>query len=182
MEGIYPIQLQLTLMLNQWQSALCPIGNVVGKLKKLNIDTKMNEIPVEYWNKLASQLITISSLLSGFSIAVTANLLVNDSNNRITNNILKATTIASGCFLVTVFAMTKILMMTTEGHPIEIAIGDLALPRIIGTLAFFLGIVSLSIVIALSGWTKSKRIGIFTTTVGVLTFLMILMTIIDIKM
>lgn len=135
------------------------------------------EVPLEYWNKLAGQLITISSLLSGFSIAVIANLLVSDLNNRITNNILKATTIASGCFLITVFAMTKILMMTTEGYPLEIIEGDLALPKTIGSLAFLLGIVSLSIIIALSGWTKSKRIGIFTTIVGTFTFLMILMTI-----
>ena len=141
----------------------------------------MPEIPLEYWNKLASQLITISSLLSGFSITITANLLVNDSNNRITNNILKATTVASGCFLITVFAMTKILMMTTEGFPIKVAISDLVLPRTIGILTFFLGIVALSIVIALSGWTKSKRMGIFTTIVGVLTCLMILMTMIDIR-
>lgn len=135
------------------------------------------EIPLEYWNKLAGQLITISSLLTGFSIAVIANLLVSDLNNRITNTILKATTIASGCFLITVFAMTKILMMTTEGYPFKIIEGDLALPKTIGSLAFLLGIVSLSIIIALSGWTKSKRIGIFTTIVGILTFLMILMTI-----
>ena len=138
----------------------------------------MIELPIEYWNKLASQLITISSLLSGFSIAVTANLLVSDSNNRITNNILKATTIASGCFLITVFAMTKILMMTTEGFPVKIFGNDLALPRTVGTFTFILGVIALSIVIALSGWTKSKRIGIFTTIIGVLTFLMILMTII----
>lgn len=138
----------------------------------------MIEIPLEYWNTLASQLITMSSLLGGFSIAVTANLLVSDAKRTITNTILKATTIASGCFLITVFAMTKILMMTTEGYPFKIINNDLAFPRTIGTLAFILGIVSLSVVIALSGWTKSKRIGIFTTIVGVLTFLMILMTIV----
>lgn len=96
----------------------------------------MIEIPLEYWNKLASQLITISSLLSGFSIAVTANLLVSDSNNKITNNILKATTIASGCFLATVFAMTKILMMTTDGYPFNINLADLKIPSTIGSLSF----------------------------------------------
>ena len=141
----------------------------------------MTEIPLEYWNKLASQLIMISSLLTGFSITVTANLLVNESNNRITNYILKATTIASGCFLVTVFAMTKILMMTTQGYPYKIAVSDLSLPKMIGMVTIIIGIISLSIVIALSGWTKSKRIGIFTTIVGTLTFLMILMTLIEIR-
>jgi hypothetical protein len=141
----------------------------------------MTEIPLEYWNKLASQFIVISSLLSGFSIAVTANLLVNESNNRITNYILRVTTIASGCFLVTVFAMTKMLMMTTQGYPFKIAESDFFLPKIIGIFTLIIGIISLSIVIALSGWTKSKRIGIFTTIVGIVTFLMILMTLIEIR-
>jgi hypothetical protein len=33
----------------------------------------MIEIALEYWNKLADQIIVISSLLGGFSIAVVAN-------------------------------------------------------------------------------------------------------------
>jgi len=142
----------------------------------------MTEIPFEYWNKLASNLITVSSLLTGFSIAVIANLLVSDSNNRISNNIFKATTVAAGCFLITVFAMTKILMMTTVGHPIKIEMVELRLPRIIGMLTFLLGIVSLSLVIALSGWTKSKKMGTFTTSVSIVTFILILITLVDIRL
>lgn len=74
--------------------------------------------------------------------------------------------------------MTKILMTTTEEYPFKIIENDLTLASTIGSLAFMLGIISLSTVIALSGWTKSKRIGFFTTIIGVLTFLMILMTIV----
>ena len=142
----------------------------------------MNEIPLEYWNKLASQLIVISSLLSGFSIAVTANLLVSKSDNRITINILKSTTVAAGCFLVTVFAMTKIVMMTTQGYPGHVVESSLIIPRLIGIMTFLLGIISLSIVIALAGWTKSRSTGIFTTIIGILTFLLIFLTLIEIRM
>lgn len=141
----------------------------------------MNEVSLEYWNVLANQLIIICSLLSGFSIAVTANLLVYKSNTRIINNILKTATIAAGCFLVTVFAMTKILMMTTPGYPVNVGIEDLVLPKLIGIFAFLVGIFSLSIVIALSGWTKSKRTGIFTTTVGILTLILILITLVEVR-
>jgi len=65
----------------------------------------MFDIPLEYWNKLASQFITMSSLLGGFSIAITANLMVSEANSRLTNIILGAAAVASGCFLVTIFAM-----------------------------------------------------------------------------
>jgi hypothetical protein len=50
----------------------------------------MIEISLEYWNSLANQLILISSLLSGYSIAVVANLLVYENNKRLSKYILKA--------------------------------------------------------------------------------------------
>ena len=136
----------------------------------------MIELQPEYLNKIANQLILISSLLSGFSIAVMANLLVTKSEGKIPNSILKITTVASACFLITVFTMTRIVMMTTEGYPIKFEKGDLDFPRIVGVAAFFLGIIALSVLIALSGWTKSKRTGIFTTVIGLLTLIIILLS------
>ena len=140
----------------------------------------MVELSLEYMNRLADHLIVISSLLGGFSIAVIANLITYESSNRYVIYLLKAATIAAACFLTTVFSMTKILMMTTPGHPANIVESDLFLPKIIGVIAFVFGIISLSIIISLSGWTKSRRIGIFTTVVGVLTFLFILLSLVDI--
>lgn len=134
----------------------------------------MTDLLPEYLNKIANQLIVISSLLAGFSIAVMANLLVSNTKTKIVNSILKVTTVAASSFLVTVFAMTKIVMMTTEGYPLKFDESDLFLPKIIGFFAFVLGIITLSVLIALSGWTKSKKIGIFTTIIGVLTFIAIL--------
>ena len=135
----------------------------------------MLELQPEYLNKIANQLIMISSLLSGFSIAVMANLLVTKSERKILNSILKVTTVAAACFLITVFAMTKIVMMTTEGYPIQFSNSDLDFPKIVGFGAFVLGIITLSILIAFSGWTKSKRTGIFTTIIGMLTLIIVLL-------
>lgn len=133
------------------------------------------EITFEYWNKLAEQIITISSLLGGFSIAVIANLLVSDTNTRLSKIIMITATLAAGSFLITVFAMTKLLMMTTEGYPMNVIQTDLMLPRIVGVILFLLGIVSLIAMISLAGWTKSKKLGRFTTTIGILTFLLIIL-------
>lgn len=131
----------------------------------------------EYWNKLADHFVFISSLLGGFSIAVVASLIAYDSKNRFVIYILKAATVAAGCFLVSVFAMTDILMKTTPGYPTHVVENDWLLSRVIGMGALFFGIISLLIVISLSGWTKSRRTGIFTTIVGVLTFLLVLILI-----
>jgi len=135
----------------------------------------MTEITFEYWNKLADQTITISSLLGGFSIAIIANFLVSDTKTRLSNSIMVASTLAASFFLITVFSMTKLLMMTTNGYPIKVVDADLLLPRLIGVIAFLFGIISLLTMIGMAGWTKSKKMGRFTTTVGILTFILILM-------
>lgn len=134
---------------------------------------------LEYWNELAKQTLLISSLLSGFSIAVVANLLVSDKNEKLTNMILKAATLAAGCFLVTVFAMVNIVMTTTPGGFMKnINVDNFQVARSIGMLTFMIGLFALSSMIALSGWTKSKKVGRFTTIIGILTLVLVLITMI----
>ena len=135
----------------------------------------MTELTFEYYNKLANQIITISSLLGGFSIAIIANFLVQETKTRLTNNIMIASTLSASLFLISVFAMTKIVMMTTEGYPQKVLDSDLLLPRGIGVFAFFFGIISLLTMISMAGWTKSKKMGKFTTIVGIITLIIILM-------
>lgn len=134
----------------------------------------MIEMSFEYWNQLASQLILTSALLGGFSIAIVANLIISDSESRILRIMLKIATIASGCFLTSLFALQSIYMKTTEGYPFEVEASDITFPQNIGASSFMLGIVALCVILSLSGWTKSKRTGIFTTIIGVLTLIAIL--------
>lgn len=134
----------------------------------------MEEISLDYWNKLANQIIVISSLMSGFSIAVIANLLVSDTNTRLSRGILKTAVLAASFFLISVFAMTNVLMMSTEGFPLEVSPGEFKTSMLVGASALLFGIISLLTLIALSGWTKSKVLGRFTTIVGVITFIIVL--------
>ena len=135
----------------------------------------MTEITFEYWNKLSEQIVMISSLLGGFSIAVIANFLVSNLNTKLSKSILAVSTLAASFFLTTVFAMTNLLMKTTVGYPFEVVDNDLTLPRVVGVIAFFLGIISLLAMISMSGWTKSKRMGRFTTILGIITLILILL-------
>jgi hypothetical protein len=137
----------------------------------------MIELTFEYWNKLAEQTITISSLLGGFSIAVIANFLVSDLNTKLSKSIMAVSTLAASFFLITIFAMTNILMKTTVGYPFKVVDNDLMLPRVVGVIAFFIGIISLVALISMSGWTKSKKMGRFTTILGTITLLLILLMI-----
>ena len=137
----------------------------------------MIELTFEYWNKLAEQTITISSLLGGFSIAVIANFLVSDLNTKLSKSIMAVSTLAASFFLITIFAMTNLLMKTTVGYPFKVVDKDLMLPRVVGMITFFIGIISLVALISMSGWTKSKKMGRFTTILGTITLLLILLMI-----
>lgn len=137
----------------------------------------MMNLDLEYLNHLARQILLISSLLGGFSIAIVANLLTEKSNSKIMKCVFKTTTLAAGCFLVSIFAMTKLVMMTTKGYPVKVSSLKLDLSNNIGSLSFLLGIFFICLVIGLSGWTKSKKIGVFTSIISTLTFLLVLLII-----
>ena len=136
----------------------------------------MIELQPEYLNKIANQLLLISSLLGGFSITVLANLLVTKSDAKIIKNIMIVTTIAASSLLVSIFSLTNIVMITTEGYPLKIEDSNLNFSKIFAVGSFLIGIIALSILIALSGWTRSKRIGMFTTIIGALTLILMFLS------
>lgn len=99
------------------------------------------EITLEYWNELAKQTLLLSSLLSGFSITIVANLLVSDKSDKTTNRILKIATLSAGCFLVSVFSMIHIVMTTTPGGLIEkVTIDDFQITRLFGISTLMVGL------------------------------------------
>ena len=134
----------------------------------------------DYLNAISNQLILISSLMSGFSIAILANLLTDKTENKIVNCIFKLTSCAAGCFLVTLFSLTKIIKMTTKGYKYEVTQENFEFTSSLASITFLIGILTLSTVIALSGWIKSKKTGIFTTIVGFTTLLFVLIPMINI--
>lgn len=140
------------------------------------------QITLEYWNTLANQTILISSLLGGFSIAVVANLMVSDKTGKVYDRILQSAILSAGCFLVALFSMMQISMLTTPGGPLEnVTSASFSLPRLIGVLSLIIGIFSIMTMIAMSGWTKSKQVGRFSTVVAIITLLLILLSLFDVN-
>jgi len=130
------------------------------------------ESTLAYYHEVASQINVISSLLAGFSVAIVANLMTSQSEKKIDNVILVIATLACCCFLITALAMTKIMMITTEGYSMEVTPRNFKLPNMIGFRTFFIGAIALCVVVSLSGWTKSKTIGILTTIIGIITLIL----------
>jgi hypothetical protein len=134
----------------------------------------MTELSFDYWNKLAGQLIVISSLLGGFSLSVIIPLIESKFENSTTPYIFRAILISTACFLISIFAMTKILMITTPGFPRKVTGEDFFLPRIVGATSFIIGILSIIAVLFLSGWNKSGSLKQFSIILATLTLVLIL--------
>lgn len=134
----------------------------------------MEKISFEYWNELTTQFLLINSLLAGFSITIVATLLVYDSKSKIVNTIFRIATFSVLCFIVAIFANTTLKMMTTTGYPLEFKENKFFTARVVAGVSFLLGIISMISMMSLSGWVKSKKIGWFTTLIGVVAFIIIM--------
>ena len=135
----------------------------------------MHDLPFDYLNTLAHQTILINALLGGFSLTVLVLLFEDKSSTKLMFHIFRLATISTAFFLVSIFAMTNILMLTTKGYPMPVESDELILSRLIGTVSFLLGIISVLALVALSGWTKSNSLGRFTTAVASIALILILM-------
>ena len=135
----------------------------------------MTELPFEYMNKFASQTQFISALLCGFSLTILVLLFDKKDSDKTIIHMFRFSIVATGSFLVSIFAMTNIFMMTTEGFPLKVESKDLIFPNILGGISLLIGIISITIIISLIGWTKSKSLGIFSTAVGIVTLALIIL-------
>ena len=136
----------------------------------------MVELSLPYLNALAAQLIFISAFLGGFSAAILGTLIVSKNSTRTLRALVLSTAFSATAFIVTVFSMTQLVMLTTPGYPLEVNQSDLALPKMVGFISFYLGIIALMTVVAISGWLQSKRLGIATTIIAVTGMIVILIT------
>lgn len=77
--------------------------------------------------------------------------------------------LAAVSFIVAVIGMNKVQMILAPDSPYQNKEALLFYPRLVGGLSFYIGIYALLTVISLTGWMKSKRLGIFTTTIGAIS-------------
>jgi magnesium-transporting ATPase (P-type) len=132
---------------------------------------KMISLSNEYMNALATQIIFISVFLGGFSATLLVTLLVADNERKMMKVLIVSSASAAILFIIATFAMTKVVMVTTPGFPLEVPEKEMIRARTFGALALMGGVFSLMFTIGASGWLKSRRLGITTTLLGSLGFI-----------
>jgi hypothetical protein len=115
----------------------------------------MQPLAPEYLSEIGRQLATLSAFLGGFAAAFLGTLLALSSPRRQVGWAAGAAALAAAAFTVSVVlhpAAPRAANRAAEAGAARIIVG----------LAFFLGLYSLLVALGLSGWARSRRLGMVT--------------------
>ncbi len=131
----------------------------------------MSELNPEYVVAVADQLSSVSAFLGGISATILVTIVVFTSDKKSVNWIVSSSALAACSLLVAVVAAWRITILLHPALPITVS------PFIIEVLwagmliGYGLGFLSLLACIGLSGWLRSKRDGIVTSSIAVIAAL-----------
>ncbi|RTQ53749.1 hypothetical protein EJV47_03170 [Hymenobacter gummosus] len=133
----------------------------------------MQNLSPEHLAEIARQLGSISAFLGGFAAAFLGTLLTQNTPQRVLRWAVASAAVSSVAFIVTVVAMTKLVMVLHPQAPANVAKGGIMGARVAGMLCFLLGTYTLMASIGLSGWLRSRRMGLVTSALAGLGALLI---------
>lgn len=125
----------------------------------------MQPLPPEYLAEIARQIGSLSAFLGGFAAAFFGTLLALDSPRRTASWAMASAAFAAMAFVVAVVASTKLVVVLHPQAPAHLPPGNAA--RVLVGLGFLLGTYALLLSIGLSGWLRSRRMGLVTSGLAV---------------
>ena len=121
----------------------------------------MQPLAPEYLAELGRQIATLSAFLGGFAAAF---YVMADRSHRIAGWAAGSAAIAAAAFVVAVVAATMLVIALHPGAPrIGARGGQGGFERVVAAVTFFMGIYALLASLGLSGWLRSRRLGIATS-------------------
>ncbi|MFD2933909.1 hypothetical protein [Spirosoma flavum] len=122
----------------------------------------MQTLRPEYLAEIARQIGSLSAFLGGFAAAFFGTLLALNSPQRTISWALVSAAFASMAFVVAVVACTNLVIILHPQAPTSIA-PESGGARVLAVLGFLLGAYALLLSIGLSGWLRSRRMGVVTS-------------------
>lgn len=123
----------------------------------------MEQISPAYIAALAAQLASLSAFLGGFAATFLATLLTLGHQSRLMTVTIGLAVTSAVSFIVTVVAATMLTAIYHPAAPRFMAALAASQPRVIMSLGFAIGSLSLLASLGCSGWTRSRAIGWITT-------------------
>lgn len=115
--------------------------------------------------ELFRQLAFITAILGGFAITFLSVLLTASATHRMVDWIVGVTTAAAACFVLSALGATFGAVIASYADPLPSDVEALHEPL---SLLFLGGTVLLFTVLGMSGWIRSRRLGMATTVIAAL--------------
>jgi hypothetical protein len=127
----------------------------------------MQPLAPEYLAEIGRQLAALSAFLGGFAAAFLGTLLALQSPRRQVGWAAGAAAVAAAAFTVAVVAATMLAVVLHPAAPgVRNRAAEAGVARVITGLAFFVGLYALLAALGLSGWARSRRLGLVTGSVA----------------
>ena len=136
----------------------------------------MHPLKPEFLGEAGRQIAFVSAFLGGFAATFLGILLQSPNSRRHVGWAAGAAAVASASFILAVISGTLLALCVHPGAPPELAKPTL-LPqlRILTFIAFFVGIYSTLLSLALSGWIRSRQLGIVTSVAAFVSAVIVLL-------
>lgn len=124
----------------------------------------MQSLPSSYLAEMARQVAFISAFLGGFAATFLATLLVANPTRKSADWSIGCSAVAASCFVVAVIASVTQTVVLHPDAPANVTAGSsIDTARIVGTLGFGFGVYALLGSVGVSGWIRSRRMGLVTS-------------------
>ena len=131
----------------------------------------MNDVNPNYIVAVAEQLSFVSAFLGGISATILVTIVVFTSEKKSVNWIVSSSALAACSLLIAVVASWRLIILLHPELPIKVSDGVISVLWASMLIGYAIGFLSLIVSIGLSGWLRSKRAGIITSTIAAVSVL-----------
>jgi len=128
----------------------------------------VTELHPEYLAALARQFGFLGAFLGGMSATLFVTLLTLAKPSKVVRWAIGLAAVAATAFIVTAYMSVGVIANSHPNAPPEMAGNSIFAVQILMSISFGIGSLSLLGAIGVSGWTRSKALGIVTTTAAVI--------------
>ena len=135
----------------------------------------MEDLSPAYLTSLAAQIGSLSAFLGGFAATFLGTLLASRIEGKTASLSIGFAVGSSVAFIVCVVASTALIAMLHPDAPSAAGAAATGQARVLLVLSFILGLYTLLISLALSGWTRSRFTGLTTSGIAIIGIVLVTM-------
>jgi hypothetical protein len=134
------------------------------------------EYTSNYMIAVADQLSFVSTFLGGVSATILITIVILSSTKKSTNLLVVTSAIAACTLLIAVISAWRLTIALHPDIPVPFDVGNVLILWRLMIISYIIGFTSLIVAIGISGWIRSKRIGLITSSIAAFTLITFMLT------